>query len=82
MAETITVNYFAGLVDRTGCAREQFALDTLTVGALRAAVAERHGSATGELVDHCSVLDGDDLLRDDAAAIGTEVDLLPPFAGG
>ena len=25
---------------------------------------------------------GDDMVREDGAAIGTEVDLLPPFAGG
>ncbi|MFC0315053.1 MoaD/ThiS family protein [Gordonia phosphorivorans] len=82
MAETITVNYFAGLVDRTGCAREQLELAALTVADLRAAVRARHGEETGELVEHCSVLDGDALLRDGAAPIGAEVDLLPPFAGG
>ncbi|GAA3958795.1 MoaD/ThiS family protein [Gordonia caeni] len=82
MAETITVTYFAALVDRAGCRTEEFEVAEPTVGALRAAVAGRHGARVAELADHSSVLSGDRLLREDAEVIGAEVDLLPPFAGG
>lgn len=82
MAELVTVTYFAALVDRTGCRREQLDLDEATVGGLRAAVAARHGDGVGALAAASSVLDGERLLRDDADPIGAAVDLLPPFAGG
>ncbi|MFZ2512002.1 MAG: MoaD/ThiS family protein [Gordonia sp. (in: high G+C Gram-positive bacteria)] len=82
MAETVVVTYFAALVDAVGCHREELTVTEATVGGLRRAVAARHGRRAGELAGHCCVLDGDDLLRDDAAPIGGEVDLLPPFAGG
>ncbi len=79
---TVTVTYYAALVDRTGCLTETLDVPTRTVGGLRAAVAARHGEAAGELARICSVLDDDRLLRDDESAIGAAVDLLPPFAGG
>jgi len=82
VAATITVTYFAALVDRTGCRREDLPVATATVGGLRAAVAARHGESVGELAVLSSVLDGDDMLRDPDAPIGRVVDLLPPFAGG
>ncbi|AVM00299.1 molybdopterin synthase sulfur carrier subunit [Gordonia iterans] len=82
MAETITVTYFAALVDRAGCRSERLEVAEATVGGLREAIAQRHGPRTGDLARLSAVLDEDRLLRDDAAPIGDEVDLLPPFAGG
>ncbi|WP_440712001.1 MoaD/ThiS family protein [Gordonia sp. FQ] len=82
MAETVTVTYFAGLAEATGCHRERLDVAEATVDGLRAAVARRHGRDAGALAAASSVLDGDELLRDPAAPIGAVVDLLPPFAGG
>lgn len=82
MAEIIAVTYFAALVDAAGCHREDLAVTEATVGGLRRAVAQRHGTRAGDLAALCCVLDGDELLRDDAAPISAAVDLLPPFAGG
>lgn len=79
---TVKVTYYAALVEATGCVTESLEVLPRTVGGLRAAVAERHGPVVGELANNCSVLDDDRLLRDDEAAIGDVVDLLPPFAGG
>ncbi|GAC57589.1 molybdopterin synthase small subunit MoaD [Gordonia hirsuta DSM 44140 = NBRC 16056] len=79
---TVAVNYFAALVDAVGCEREQFTLADPTVGGLRRAIGWRHGDRAGELAAHCSVLDGDRLLRADTEVIGSQVDVLPPFAGG
>lgn len=78
----VTVTYFAALADRTGCRRETLELADPTVGGLRAAVAQRHGPQVGELARLSSVLTGDDMVREDGATIGSDVDLLPPFAGG
>jgi molybdopterin converting factor small subunit len=78
----VTVTYFAALADRAGCRRETLELAEATVGGLRAAVGRRHGPEVEELARLSSVLTGDDMVREDGAAIGTEVDLLPPFAGG
>ncbi|GAB09574.1 molybdopterin synthase small subunit MoaD [Gordonia araii NBRC 100433] len=79
---TVTVTYFAALADRTGCRREELDLAVATVGGLRAAVGQRHGADVEALARQSSVLTGDELVRDDEAAIGPVVDLLPPFAGG
>ena len=82
MAEPITVSYFAAFVEHTGCSREELEVDERTVGALRRAVADKHGPVAGELARVSAVLDSDRLVTKDVAGIGTEVDLLPPFAGG
>lgn len=83
MAEhTVTVTYFAGLVDRTGCRREALHLTTATVAGLRAAVAARHGERAGALAQVSTVLDGEEMRREPGDRIGAVVDLLPPFAGG
>ena len=79
---TVTVTYFAALADQTGCRREELVVDERTVGGLRAAGGHRHGPAVAELARLSSVLTGDEMVRDDTAAIGPIVDLLPPFAGG
>ena len=78
----VTVTYFAALADRTGCRRETLELVEATVGGLRDAVGRRHGPDVEELARLSSILTGDDMVREDGAAIGTDVDLLPPFAGG
>ncbi len=81
-ATTVTVTYFAALADRTGCRREELVVAEATVGALRTAVTTAHGRAVGELARLSTVLTGDEIVRDDSAAINPVVDLLPPFAGG
>lgn len=79
---TVTVTYFAAIADATGCRTETFDVADATVGGLRAAIRERHGERAGNLAGLCSVLNGDDMLRDSHTPIGADVDLLPPFAGG
>lgn len=78
----VKVTYFAAVADATGCRRETLVLAAPTVGALRSAIRDRHGDRAGDLAQLCSVLSGDDMLRDAAQPIAAEVDLLPPFAGG
>ncbi|GAB18022.1 molybdopterin synthase small subunit MoaD [Gordonia effusa NBRC 100432] len=78
----INVRYFAAIADATGCRTETLDVASATVGGLRTAIGDRHGSRAGDLAQLCSVLSGDEMLRDADAAVGGEVDLLPPFAGG
>lgn len=79
-ATRVTVTYFAAIADATGRRTDTF--DVATVGALRAAIGDRHGARAGDLAQLCTVLSGDDMLRDSHAPIGPTVDMLPPFAGG
>lgn len=87
----VEVRYFAAAVDAAGCEKET--LD-LAVGAdiatLREALSERHGADMARVLGVAAFLvepgapgagDGE-LTRDPAAAVGTRVDVLPPFAGG
>jgi molybdopterin converting factor small subunit len=82
VSTTVTVTYFAALVDATGCRSEDLAVPDRTVAGLRAAVGQRHGPRAAALVRLSSVLTGDEVVRHESAAIGPVVDLLPPFAGG
>ncbi|MFW0790126.1 MoaD/ThiS family protein [Gordonia sp. CPCC 205333] len=78
----IEVTYFAAIADATGCRRETLIVESATVGGLRAAIGDRHGVRAGELARLCTVLSGDEMMREAEAVVGTEVDMLPPFAGG
>ncbi|WP_312870228.1 MoaD/ThiS family protein [Gordonia asplenii] len=78
----VTVSYFAAIADAVGCRTESFDLADATVAALRTAIEQRHGARAGALAQLCTVLSGDDMLRESHARIGATVDLLPPFAGG
>lgn len=82
MASSVEVGYFAAIADAAGCRRETLHTDDLTVGGIRSAIRERHGDRAGDLAQLCSILSGDELLRDPADPIGAAVDVLPPFAGG
>lgn len=76
-----TVRYFAAAAEAAG--REQEQIEAGTVGALRTALAERHGDTLARVLQRCSVLVNGERSEDDAAlAPGDVVDVLPPFAGG
>ncbi|HEU4755464.1 MAG TPA: MoaD/ThiS family protein, partial [Agromyces sp.] len=53
-----------------------------TVGELRDLLIERHGPAMARVVANGSFLVDGVVRRDPAAALGAQVDVLPPFAGG
>ncbi|NLU82014.1 MoaD/ThiS family protein [Rhodococcus sp. HNM0569] len=80
---TLTVRYFAAAADASGCAKETF---TVPAGADLATVErvliERHGAPMARVLAVAAFLVGDDLTRDRTAPAGSEVDVLPPFAGG
>jgi molybdopterin synthase sulfur carrier subunit len=80
-----TLRYWAALKEAAGVAEETVAANTLA-DAL-AAVRARHDARFGTVLDRCSLLvDGTQVAGRDPATVdltaATEVDCLPPFAGG
>ena len=79
----VEVRYFAAAVDASGCDSEYV---TVPVGAtladLRDVIRSRHGAPMDPILRVSAYLVGDDLTRDLGRAIGSRVDVLPPFAGG
>ena len=80
--DRIAVTYYASLAEAVGTRTEELPVARRDVGAVRAAVAARHGGRAAEIAALSCVLDGDRLLREPGDPVGTRVDLLPPFAGG
>ena len=79
MAE-VAVRYFAAAADAAGTRSETLAADT--VGQLRSQLVDRYGEAMARVLRTGSFLVDGRATRDDAAALGSRVDVLPPFAGG
>jgi molybdopterin synthase sulfur carrier subunit len=78
---TVTIRYFAAAADAAG-ALEETLPRVATVGALRAALVERHGEPMARVLASGSFLVDGVVSRDDARELGDRVDVLPPFAGG
>ena len=74
------VRYFAAAAEAAG--REEEILSADTVGELKAVLAERYGAPMQRVLAAGSFLVNGVVSRDDSTAIGSRVDVLPPFAGG
>ena len=81
---TVLVRYFAAAAEAAGREEERLELGeaAATVGELRDLLIERHGPAMARVVANGSFLVDGVVRRDPAAALGAQVDVLPPFAGG
>lgn len=81
---TVLVRYFAAAAEAAALEEEPFAIaDTgATVGELREFLVERYGHAMVRVLANGSFLVDGVVRRDGAAALGEQVDVLPPFAGG
>lgn len=80
---TVTVRYFAAAADAAGREQEQLELDPgATVRTLRDLLQERYGAAMERVLRSGSFLVDGVVRRDPSAPISTNVDVLPPFAGG
>lgn len=77
----ITVTYFAAAADAAGTDRDILELDAATIGALRSRITEEH-PGMADLLEVCTFMVGDRLVRDDDVTVGDRVDVLPPFSGG
>lgn len=79
----VEVRYFAAAVDASGCECEYITVPSgATLKDLRDEIRSRHGAPMEPILRVSAYLVGDDLTRDLDRAIGSRVDVLPPFAGG
>ena len=83
MADVI-VRYFAAAAEAAGVEQATLAASDAgtTVGELRDRLVERYGAAMARVVANGSFLVDGVVRRDGSAALGSNVDVLPPFAGG
>lgn len=85
MEHLTTLRYWAALKDAAGVAEET--VEATTLAEALATVRGRHDARFGAVLDRCSLLvDGTQVAGRDPATVDlagvTEVDCLPPFAGG
>lgn len=79
----VEIRYFAAIADAVGKDTETVDLPPgSTVADLRARLLADYGPDLDTMLSVCAYLVGDELTRDTGAALGTRVDVLPPFAGG
>ncbi len=82
MAEvSVLVRYFAAAAEAAGREEEHVTVEA-TAGALRARLADRYGPAMQQVLDAGSLLVDGTVTRDPARPLRSQVDVLPPFAGG
>jgi sulfur-carrier protein len=81
--ETVQVRYFAAAAEAAGRTEEAL---TLPAGAdlthLQETLAERYGERMAKILGVAAYLVDSELTRDPSSAVGAQVDVLPPFAGG
>jgi molybdopterin converting factor small subunit len=78
---SVTVRYFAAAAEAAGREEEVLQVEP-TAGALKAALAERYGSAMVRVLEVGSLLVDGVVTRDPARPLRERADVLPPFAGG
>ncbi|GAA1228167.1 MoaD/ThiS family protein [Rhodoglobus aureus] len=80
---TLHVRYFAAAAEAAGRDEEHFDLeDGATLGTVKAMLVDRYGELMQRVVESGSFLIDGVVRRDPAGAVGSRVDVLPPFAGG
>lgn len=77
----VLVRYFASAAEAAG-RDEQLVPAVATVGELREMLVHQYGDAMARVLASGSFLVDGVVSRDDSRAVGTRVDVLPPFAGG
>ena len=75
----VLVRYFAAAVDAAG--REEEHVTATTVGELRDTLLASYPAMAAVLAKGSFLVDGV-VTRDPARALGSRVDILPPFSGG
>ena len=74
------MRFFAAAAEAAG--RDEQTVTSATVGELRAELIARYGDPMERVLRNGSFLVDGVVSRDPARALGTRVDVLPPFAGG
>ncbi|BCK54129.1 MoaD/ThiS family protein [Nocardia wallacei] len=79
----VEVRYFAAIADAVGKSSERLDLPPeATVADLRRALTTTYGPTLDPMLKVCAYLIGDELTRDETTPLASQVDVLPPFAGG
>lgn len=76
----VEVRYFAAAAEAAGVEEETLSADT--VAQLKALLAEKYGAPMERVLASGSFLVDGVVSRDPSLALGSRVDVLPPFAGG
>ena len=82
---TVTTRYFGAARAVTGVNQEQLVFpEGCTLGLLLAVISERYGPELGRLLDRCTFFVDGSLVRERSTSLsaGSQIDVLPPFAGG
>jgi len=74
------VRYFAAAAEAAGLESEQ--LEATSIGELKGILISRYGDPMKKVLASGSFLVDGVVSRDDARAVGSRIDVLPPFAGG
>ncbi len=74
------VRYFAAAAEAAG--RSDEIVEVTTVGALRELLTSRYGESMAKVLRSGSFLVDGVATRDPERALGSRVDVLPPFSGG
>lgn len=82
MAEvkSLRVRYFAAAAEAAGV--EEESLEAASLGDLKQLLVAKYGSAMERVLASGSFLVDGVVSREPSTALGTRVDVLPPFAGG
>ena len=78
----VLVRYFAAAADAAGLEEETVAVHPATVGTLQEELVSRYGAGMTRVLRNGSFLVDGVVVRDPQRALGRQVDVLPPFAGG
>ena len=80
---TLHIRYFAAAADAAGRDEEHIDIENgATLGALKVMLVQRYGDLMQRVVESGSFLIDGVVRRDPTQAVGSRVDVLPPFAGG
>ncbi|MGW5152181.1 MoaD/ThiS family protein [Rhodococcus koreensis] len=80
---SISVRYFAAAADAAGRGGETLDMPTgADLGQVKSALLTKYGPGMERVLSVAAFLVGSELTRDLTALAGTQVDVLPPFAGG
>ncbi|WP_070380633.1 MoaD/ThiS family protein [Rhodococcus sp. WMMA185] len=79
----VSVRYFAAAADAAGCTKETIEFPApADLGQVKSALLDRYGPDMERVLEVAAFLVGSELTRDLTRPAGSQVDVLPPFAGG
>ncbi|MFZ2177443.1 MAG: MoaD/ThiS family protein [Rhodococcus sp. (in: high G+C Gram-positive bacteria)] len=79
----VSVRYFAAAAEAAGCTKETLDIPpSADLGQVKEHLLAKYGPDMAQVLSVSAFLVGSELTRDLTRTAGTQVDVLPPFAGG